>query len=93
MRLLATYRGPEAQRFAEEPAPYGAGWAEVANIAQTILVYESEPDEPGERFYLLLAYDGEGNEVGRKRVDGWGEDGAEGLRDDSSTERRWVCLL
>jgi hypothetical protein len=93
MRLVASYAGGEAQRFAREPAPYGAGWPEVADMAHTILVYESEPDEPGEHFYLLLAYDGEGNEVGRKRVDGWGDDAAGGLREDSRSERRWVCLL
>lgn len=28
---------------------------------------------PGAHFYLLLAYDGEGNEIGRKRLDGRGE--------------------
>jgi hypothetical protein len=93
MRLVARYRGPEAQCFAQEPAPYGAGWPEVADIAETIFVYEAGPDEPGEHFYLLLAYDGEGNEVGRKRVDGWGDDGAQEPRRDSGSERRWMCLL
>jgi hypothetical protein len=63
MRLLATYRGPEAQRFAREPAPYGAGWPEVADSAEAILVYESEPNEPGPHFYQLLAYHAEGNEA------------------------------
>jgi hypothetical protein len=47
MRLQATYRGPEAQRFALEPPPYG---------------------EPGAYFVLMLAYDADGNEVGRKRI-------------------------
>jgi hypothetical protein len=72
MRLKETYRGPEAQRFAQEPPPYGAGWPEVADIAETIFVYESDPHEPGPQFYLLLAYDVEGSEVGRKRLGGWG---------------------
>jgi hypothetical protein len=93
MRLCAAYRGSEAQRFAHEPAPYGADWPDVADIAETILVYESEPDEPGEHFYLLLAYDAGGNEVGRKRMEGWGNDAVGGLRDDSISERRWICLL
>jgi hypothetical protein len=70
MKLQATYRGPEAQRFALEPPPCGAGWPEVAYEAETIFVYESEPHEPGAHFYLLLAYDSAGNEVGRKRVGG-----------------------
>jgi hypothetical protein len=26
MKLEATYTGPQAQHFAEEPAPYGADW-------------------------------------------------------------------
>jgi hypothetical protein len=92
MQLQASYRGGEAQRFAQEPAPYGAGWPEVVEIAETILVYESEPDEPGPHFYLLLAYDDEGNEVGRKRLGGWGDDAAEGSGGVSGSERRWVCL-
>lgn len=37
MRLQATYRGPEAQRFALD-APYGAGWPEVAYEAEAIFV-------------------------------------------------------
>jgi hypothetical protein len=45
----------------------------VADIAETIFLYESEPDEPGPDFYLVLAYDAEGNELGRKRVGGWEE--------------------
>jgi hypothetical protein len=68
MKLQATHRGPEAQRFAQEPPPFGAGWPGVADIAATILVYEAEPNEPGPRFCLLLAYDAEDSEVGRKRL-------------------------
>jgi hypothetical protein len=49
-------------------ASCGAGWPEVAYEASTIFVYEIEPHEPGAHFYLLLAYDEEGNEVGRKRL-------------------------
>ncbi|MEA3376529.1 MAG: hypothetical protein U9R72_10100 [Chloroflexota bacterium] len=70
MRLQATYRGAEAQRFAFEPPPYGAGWPEVADEADVIFVYEKEPHEPGAHFHFLLAYDAEGHEVGRKRVAG-----------------------
>jgi len=33
MRLQATYTGPDAQRFAQEPPPYGAGWPDVAHEA------------------------------------------------------------
>jgi hypothetical protein len=93
MRLVARYRGPEAQRFAQEPAPYGAGWPAVAEIAEAILVCESEAHEPGEYFCLLLAYDGEGNEVGRKKMEGWDDDAAGGLREDPTSQRRWICLL
>jgi hypothetical protein len=93
MRLLATYTGPEAERFAREPPPCGAGWPEVADMAHTILVYESELNEPGDHFYLLLAYDRDGNELGRKKVLGWDDDAAGGPRQDSSSERRWICLL
>jgi hypothetical protein len=71
MRLRVSYTGPEAQRVAEEPTPYGAGWPEVADVAETIFVYESEPHEPGPQFYLVLSYDAEGNELGRKRLGGW----------------------
>jgi hypothetical protein len=70
MKHEATYRGAEAQRFAREPPPYGAGWSEVADEAAVIFVYEKEPHEPGVYFVLLLAYDAEGNEVGRKRIGG-----------------------
>ena len=72
MRLQATYRGPEAQRFALEPPPYGAGWQEVADEAHVIFVYAKEPHEPGAYFVLALAYDVDGNEVGRKRIGGYG---------------------
>lgn len=71
MRLLQTYRGADAQRFALEPPPFGAGWPEVAYEAETIFVYEKEANELGEHFYLLLAYDAEQNEVGRKRLQTW----------------------
>lgn len=71
VRLLKTYTSPEAQRFALEPLPYGAGWPEVADVAEIIFVYEFEPHEPGAHFYLLLTYNAEGNEVGRKRQAGW----------------------
>jgi len=72
MRLQATYQGPDAQRFAQEPPPYGAGWPDVAHEAHVIFVYEEEPPEPRAHFYLLLAYDAERNEVGRQRLEGWG---------------------
>jgi hypothetical protein len=39
--------GAEAQRFAREPPPCGAGWPEVANEADVIFVYAKEPHEPG----------------------------------------------
>lgn len=71
MRLLQTYTGPEARRFALEPPPHGAGWPEVAYEAEVIFVYEKEDNEPGAHFYLLLAYDSEKNEVGRKRLQTW----------------------
>lgn len=67
MRHTATYQGAEAQRYALEPPPYGAGWPEVAYEADVIFVYEKEPHEPGPFFYQLLAYDADGNEVGRKK--------------------------
>jgi hypothetical protein len=65
----------------------------VAYEAETILVYESEPSDPGHQFVLLLAYDGDGNEVGRKQLAGEDTDTAEGPRRASSGERRWICLL
>jgi len=42
----------------------------MADIAATILVYESESHGPGPFLVLLLAYDAEGNEVGRKKLGG-----------------------
>jgi hypothetical protein len=42
----------------------------VADEAETIFVYESESDEPGVHFFLLLAYDADKNEVGRKKLSG-----------------------
>jgi hypothetical protein len=71
VRVVQSYEGAEAQRFALEPPPYGAGWPEVAHEVDTIFVYESEPHEPGPHFYQLLAFDVEGNEVGRKQLPGW----------------------
>jgi len=70
MRHIATYRGAEAQRYALEPRPYGAGWSEVVHEAAVIFVYEKEPRDPGPFFYQLLAYDVDGNEVGRKKLEG-----------------------
>jgi hypothetical protein len=92
MRLARTHTGPEAQRFAEEPPPYGAGWPDVADIAETILVHASEPHEPGPHFHLLLAYDGEGNEVGQKTLVTSEDDTAEAPSSESRSERRWICL-
>ena len=71
MRHPTTYRGPEAQRFAGEAVPYGAGWPEVADAVDVILVYSKEPHEPGPFFVQLLAYDAGGNEVGRKKLGRW----------------------
>lgn len=68
MKLLVTYSGSEAQRFAQQPPPFGADWPEVVGIAETIFVYESEPHEPGHHFYQFLACDAEGNEVGAQEV-------------------------
>lgn len=70
MYLLRTNTGPEAQRFALEPLPFGAGWPEVAYEAETIAVCVSEPGEPSHHFLQLLAYDADGNEVGRKNLGG-----------------------
>ncbi len=72
MQLLHSYTGAEAKRFAQEPPPYGAGWPDVAHEAHVIFVYEKEPHEPGDHFYLLLAYDAERNEVWHKRLERWG---------------------
>ena len=43
----------------------------MAHEAQTIFIQVSEPGEPRHHFVQLLAYDAEGNEVGRKKVRGW----------------------
>jgi hypothetical protein len=42
----------------------------VADEARVIFVYAKEPHEPGAYFVLMLAYDADGNEVGRKRIGG-----------------------
>jgi hypothetical protein len=48
MKLRATYRGSEAQRFAQEPLPYGAGWPDVTiraragHTTDTMLPMEEE---------------------------------------------------
>jgi len=73
MELQATYQGPEAQRVDQEPLLFGAGWPNVAHNAHVIFVHAKEPHKPGDHFYLLLAYDGERNEVGRKRLVGSGQ--------------------
>jgi hypothetical protein len=72
MKLQATYRDAEAQRFALEPPPYSAGWPDVAFEASIMFVYVSEPSDPGHYFVQLLAFDVEGNEVGRKQLGGFG---------------------
>ena len=70
MRFQATYQGPDAQRFALEPPPYGPCRPQVAYQAQKILDYVSEPGEPGPQFVQLLACDAYGTEVVRKRIAG-----------------------
>lgn len=45
----------------------------MALEAETMSVCEKELHEPGAHFYLLLAYDADKNEVGRKRVGGRGQ--------------------
>lgn len=57
---------------------YGAHWRGVAYDAERMFAYEPEPHEPGAHFFFLLAYDTEGNEVGRERIGGrreWVNDG------------------
>jgi hypothetical protein len=54
MKLRATYPGPEAQRFALEPLPYGADWPGVADIAETTFVYVSERRIQGVAFYAVF---------------------------------------
>ena len=71
MLHIATYRGPEeVQPYALELPPDGADWPEVAYELEVIFVYEKGPQEPGPHFYQLLAYDADGNEVGRKKLGG-----------------------
>jgi hypothetical protein len=72
MKLVATYRDLEAQRFVQEPPPHGAGWPEVADVVATIYVYERKPHEYVGPPSLLLAYDAEGNSLGDKAPEGWG---------------------
>lgn len=71
MQLVHSYAGAEGQRIAQEPPPYGADWPGVAHEAEVIFVYEKEPHEPGDHFYLLLACDAERNDIGRKRLVEW----------------------
>ena len=70
MQHIATYRGAEAQRYALEPPPYGAGWPEAAYEADVVFVYEKESHEPGAFFVFLLANDADENQVERKRLGG-----------------------
>jgi len=50
MQHIAAYRGTEAQRYALEPPPYGAGWPEVAYAGDVSFMYEKDPYEPGTFF-------------------------------------------
>jgi len=72
MRLQAAYTGPPAQRVDQEPLPFGASWPDVGHKAHVIFVHEKEPHEPGGHLHLLLAGDAERNEIGQKRLVGWG---------------------
>ena len=70
MYLYATYQGSQAKRFARNPIPTGADWPEIEGQVERILHYASNLDDPGPDHHQLIAFDAQGNEIARKRVNG-----------------------
>lgn len=71
MYLYATYEGPEAQEFVSKPLPTGDRWREVDPQVQKVEVWASSMDDPATDHYELVAFDADGREISRKKVQGY----------------------
>lgn len=69
MYLYATHDGAAAREFVSRPLPSGGEWCGVAGRVHRVEVWASNIEDPGADYYELVAYDENGNEIGRKRVD------------------------
>lgn len=71
MYLYATYDGPEAHEFVSKPLPSGDKWREASGQVQKVEVWASSMDDPGTDYYELVAFGANGQEISRKRVQGY----------------------
>lgn len=68
----ARYTGQRAQEVAQAPIPMGMGLSpEKARRVETLVVWATDVSEPGPDYTELVAYDETGEEVGRKRLEGY----------------------
>ncbi len=72
MNFLAKAKGKEARENAAAAPPFGAGFsAEIVAKTEALEVHGSEFSAPGIDYCEFRAFDGRGNLVGTKRVDGY----------------------
>jgi hypothetical protein len=72
MHKIAEYKGPAANRVAKERAPYGMGLAgRLADRAETIIIWGSSFNDPGDDFTRMEAWDIEGIKLASITLEGY----------------------
>ena len=72
MHLHQRCEGKEARGMAASPPPFGPGFRdEVVARVETVEVWASGFDDPGEDFCEFRALDAAGNEIARTRIGGY----------------------
>lgn len=63
-----THEGDAAREFVSTSLPRGCDWPEVKDRVEKIEVMASKLNDPGDDRYELIAYDVDGEEIGRKEI-------------------------
>jgi len=72
MNFLGRAKGKEAKENATAAPPFGPGFnAEIVATTETLEVHGSEFSAPGVDYCEFRAFDGKGNLIGTKRVNGY----------------------
>lgn len=66
-----THEGDAAREFVSGSLPRGCHWPEVKDQVEKVEIMASELSDPGEDRYELIAYDVDGEEIGRKEIPGY----------------------
>ena len=66
-----THEGDATQEFVTAPLPRGCDWPEVKDRVEKVKVMASEFSDSSDDRYEIIAYDVDGEEIGRKEIPGY----------------------